>query len=93
VISDDSDEDEAVREIVSRKWSDVGVPVGVGISQLATRLRENSMETRTHSPLLERNGLLIDDGRNYRPTDGFLSVHSPLEIEWNREERPKPCQK
>jgi hypothetical protein len=30
-----SDEDEAVREIVSRKWSEVGVPVGVlGISQL-----------------------------------------------------------
>jgi hypothetical protein len=31
--------DEAVREIVSRKWSEVGVYIRVGISQLATRLR------------------------------------------------------
>jgi hypothetical protein len=22
----------------------------------------------------------IDDGRNYRPTDGLISVHSPLEF-------------
>jgi hypothetical protein len=29
---------------------------------------------------LNRFCVEIDDGRNYRPTDGFLSVHSPLEI-------------